>query len=131
MRTRSATARYAPPMPRAPVLRGEVKLELRRARPARVGKVRVGAGPKSVADALAGLDPALLDALRGLRRELSHAQSVPAYVVFHDVTLRELARLRPRSESELRLVSGIGEQKLARYGPRLLALLRSFEAGAG
>jgi ATP-dependent DNA helicase RecQ len=111
-----------------PVLRGEVKLELRRVRPERLGKVRAGPKPLAGVDLGGGVDADLLDALRALRRELSQAQSVPAYVVFHDVTLRELARLRPRTEGDLRLVTGIGEQKLARYGPRLLALLRNFGA---
>ena len=111
------------------VLRGEVKLELRRASPPqqRPGRVRGGARPSSAADLGDGANDALLDALRALRRELSQTQNVPAYVVFHDVTLRELARLKPRTEGDLRMVTGIGEQKLARYGSRLLALLRTFE----
>jgi len=106
-----------------PVLRGETRLELRRARP----KLAVGrrAESRRDADAAAGADPALLDALRALRRELAQAQNVPAYVVFHDATLYELARLRPGDESALRQVSGIGEHKLARYGARLLELLRA------
>jgi ATP-dependent DNA helicase RecQ len=48
---------------------------------------------------------------------------VPPYVVFHDSTLRELARLRPRNGWELRAVKGIGERKALDYGPRLLAAL--------
>jgi len=106
-----------------PVLRGETRLELRRARP----KLAVGrrAESRRDADAAAGADPALLDALRALRRELAQAQNVPAYVVFHDATLYELARLRPGDESALRQVSGIGEHKLARYGARLLEVLRA------
>jgi ATP-dependent DNA helicase RecQ len=108
-----------------PVLRGEARLELRQA--------RTGAGSRRARsrrddDLAAGVDPALLDALRALRRELALAQSVPAYVVFHDATLRELARLRPSSESELRQVSGIGEHKLRRYGARVLEVLRSVPA---
>jgi ATP-dependent DNA helicase RecQ len=59
------------------------------------------------------------------RRELAQAHNVPAYVVFHDATLYELARLRPGDESALRQVSGIGEHKLARYGARLLEVLRA------
>jgi ATP-dependent DNA helicase RecQ len=106
-----------------PVLRGETRLELRRARP----KLTAGrrAESRRDADAAAGADPALLDALRALRRELAQAQNVPAYVVFHDATLYELARLRPGDERALRQVSGIGEHKLARYGARLLEVLRA------
>ena len=113
------------------MLRGEVKLELRRASPQqRPARVRAGARPSS-ANLGDGTNDAVLEALRALRRELSQTQNVPAYVVFHDVTLRELARLKPRTEADLRMVTGIGEQKLARYGSRLLALLRTFEARAG
>ena len=104
-----------------PVLRGERQLELRRARPPLAGGRRKEV--RRAAD-LAGVDAGLLDALRALRRELAQAQSVPAYVVFHDATLRELARLRPTSESELRGVTGIGEHKLKRYGARVLEVLR-------
>ncbi len=105
-----------------PVLRGEGQLQLRRVRPARAGKQRLplsrGAKPET------GVDAVLLYRLRALRRELAQAQNVPAYVVFHDATLLELARLRPSTESALRLISGIGEHKLKRYGARLLEVLR-------
>src|SRR4029077_17064933 len=104
-----------------PVLRGESRLELRRARPQLAASRR----KESRRDAdIAGLDAGLLDALRTLRRELAQAQSVPAYVVFNDAPLREPARLRPTSESELRGVTGIGEHKLKRYGARVLEVLR-------
>jgi len=105
-----------------PVLRGESRLELRRVRSARGGKQRLPVRRPTTVEA--GVDPALLDALRGLRRELARAQSVPAYVVFHDATLLELARLRPDTESALRSISGIGDHKLKRYGARLLEVLR-------
>jgi ATP-dependent DNA helicase RecQ len=82
--------------PAASVLRGE-PLELRQAH--RPGSRRAG---RAVTTICSRVDPVLLDALRALRSELARAQSVPAYVVFHDATLRELARLRPTSESELR-----------------------------
>jgi ATP-dependent DNA helicase RecQ len=48
---------------------------------------------------------------------------VPAYTVFHDSTLRELARVRPQSLAELRSISGIGATKLERYGEALLETL--------
>jgi ATP-dependent DNA helicase RecQ len=104
------------------VLRGETRLELRRAR---TGTGSRRGRSRRDDDLAAGIDPGLLDALRALRRQLAQAQSVPAYVVFHDATLREIARLRPASESELARVSGIGEHKLRRYGARVLEVLRS------
>ena len=56
---------------------------------------------------------------RALRREIAAEHAVPAYVVLHDATLRELARLRPRLFEELRGVRGLGEKTLADLGPRL------------
>jgi ATP-dependent DNA helicase RecQ len=109
-----------------PVLKGETKLELRRLRPGKRVTMHDVRRPTTVAS---GGDP-LIDALRELRRELAQAQSVPAYVVFHDATLRELARLRPRSAIELRSIPGIGDHKLRRYGPRLLEVLRQFDSPA-
>ena len=66
----------------------------------------------------------LFERLRQLRREIAAERGVPPYVVLHDSTLRELARLRPATLSQLLLVRGIGERKAADYGERLLALLR-------
>jgi len=72
-------------------------------------------------------DP-LVDALRTWRRERAKADGVPAYVVFHDRTLDELARRRPASGGELADVPGIGATKLERYGRELLAVLDSVAA---
>ena len=49
---------------------------------------------------------------------------MPAYVVFHDATLVEMAMLKPRTLDDLRQVSGVGDTKLARYGEAFLAVLR-------
>ena len=109
------------------VLRGERQLRLRR--PAKtapkrnerrlVDKTRINA---EVVD-LEGVDEGVYEALRTWRREVSKEHGVPAYTVFHDSTLRELARVRPRSLSELRSISGIGATKLERYGEALLETL--------
>jgi ATP-dependent DNA helicase RecQ len=114
------------------VLRGERQLRLRRPakasakRPERrlIDKTRVNA---EAAD-LAGVDEGVYEALRAWRREVSKQHGVPAYTVFHDSTLRELARVRPKSLSQLRSISGIGATKLERYGEALLETLGS--AGA-
>jgi len=65
-------------------------------------------------------DP-LFDALREARRALAAESGVPAYVIFHDSTLREIAAARPRNLAELAKVNGVGEAKLARYGDAMLA----------
>ncbi|MFN8035660.1 MAG: ATP-dependent DNA helicase UvrD2 [Acidimicrobiia bacterium] len=71
----------------------------------------------------AEVDVELLDRLTEWRRNLARASGVPAYVVFHDRTLRELAAAHPRSREELAVIPGIGPVKLERYGGELLELL--------
>jgi len=67
-------------------------------------------------------------ALRRWRRERADADGVPAYVVFHDTTLAEIAERRPASRGELADVPGIGPTKLDRYGDELLATLAGLKA---
>ena len=74
-------------------------------------------------------DP-LFERLRETRRELAASAGVPAYVVFHDSTLREIAAARPRSLAELSEVNGVGESKLERYGDEMLAAVRSWQESA-
>jgi len=105
----------------APVLRGEQPVALRaerehRRKPGRRG----GATPLDGAD---GAAAERLEQLKELRRELAKAAAVPAYVVFHDATLVEIARRCPTTLAELATIPGIGERKLARYGERVLATL--------
>jgi ATP-dependent DNA helicase RecQ len=70
-----------------------------------------------------GVDEALFEALRGLRKEIASERSVPPYVIFSDATLRELARIRPTTLQKFRLVYGVGENKLNEFGPRFLPLI--------
>ena len=112
------------------VLRGEQQVLLRRlstTKPARArGSARQGKLTPGEADAqgLAAPEAALWEKLRQWRGATAKAGGVPAYVVFHDATLAEIARARPQSEGELARISGVGAAKLARYGPALLELLR-------
>jgi ATP-dependent DNA helicase RecQ len=69
-------------------------------------------------------EAALFEELRVLRREIATRLSVPAYVVFEDTALREMARRRPRNEEELLAIRGVGKVKLERFGPEFLAALR-------
>ena len=71
-------------------------------------------------------DP-MFEALREARRRLATEGAVPPYVVFHDATLRSIAAARPRSLGELGRIQGVGETKLARYGPSMLEALRAQE----
>ncbi|WTP63482.1 DNA helicase RecQ [Streptomyces phaeochromogenes] len=86
------------------------------------------------AAAAAELSPALLpafEALRAWRAGQAKEQGVPAYVIFHDATLREIATVWPGSVAELGGISGIGEKKLATYGEGVIGVLASLERPSG
>lgn len=67
----------------------------------------------------------LWERLRDWRANTAKEHGVPAYVIFHDTTFRELVRLCPQSEDELRQVTGVGVRKLERYGDDLMEILRN------
>ncbi|MFC1836170.1 RecQ family ATP-dependent DNA helicase, partial [Thermodesulfobacteriota bacterium] len=67
-----------------------------------------------------GVDSDLFDALRKLRREIAEKKNVPAYVVFHDATLREMARHKPATVEELLTLPGVGQRKSEEYGSLFL-----------
>ncbi len=73
-------------------------------------------------------DAALYSALKDLRKSLAAASGVPAYVVFSDATLLEMAARRPTTEEDLLRVSGVGPTKLDRYGAVFLEVLRASAA---
>ncbi|WP_233256272.1 DNA helicase RecQ [Falsiroseomonas bella] len=100
-----------------PILRGEQKIMLRAeiARPTGPQRSdRVGVPASG--------DP-LFERLRDWRRAEAQAQSVPAYVIFQDRTLAEIAAARPRSLDQLGAIPGVGRTKLERYGAAVLGLL--------
>ena len=66
----------------------------------------------------------MFEKLRALRKELAEERGVPAYVVFSDATLAEMAALKPRTLGELSGISGIGPTKLSRYGMPFLNVLK-------
>ncbi|MGX9888592.1 DNA helicase RecQ [Streptomyces sp. NPDC002276] len=70
------------------------------------------------------LQPAF-EALRAWRAEQAREQGVPAYVIFHDATLREIATVWPTSVGQLGEISGVGEKKLATYGEGVIGVLDS------
>ena len=72
-----------------------------------------------------GGDAVLLERLRGLRTSISREEKVPAYVVFPDRTLVEMAVRRPKSPFALGEIRGVGPMKIEKYGERFLALLRA------
>ena len=97
-----------------PVLKGEQELVI--AVPPRTKRQR--RRESTIADPL-------FDALREKRRSLAAEAGVPAYVIFHDSTLREIAEARPATLAELARVNGVGQAKLERYGEAMLAAVAS------
>jgi superfamily II DNA helicase RecQ len=80
-------------------------------------------------EADAQVDERLLEKLRAWRLETAQARDVPAYVVFHNRTLREIAAQYPTTREALLAVKGVGPHKLAQYGDDLLALILVHLAG--
>jgi ATP-dependent DNA helicase RecQ len=74
------------------------------------------------------VDPALFERLRTWRLEQARERGLPAYVVFHDATLRRIAAERPRDEAALLAIKGVGPAKVEAYGASLLGLLEVDEA---
>ena len=101
-----------------PILRGEAQITLRRDSIERADDT----GPV-VKALVADEDAALLSALKAKRRALAEAQSVPAYVVFPDRTLIEMAEQRPMTLDAMAGITGVGAKKLESYGPQFLAII--------
>lgn len=107
------------------VLGGRRPVMLRRepeqaARPARAEKT---AKQRSAPVDLPEAAVPVFETLRAWRGATAKEQGVPAYVVFHDATLREIAVLAPSTLAELGTVNGVGENKLAKYGEQILETL--------
>ncbi|MGW2694755.1 DNA helicase RecQ [Streptomyces sp. NPDC001296] len=119
--------------PSGSVLRREREVPLRK-EPARPAAAR-SSSPKGERrpKAAAELSPELLpvfEALRSWRAAQAKEQGVPAYVIFHDATLREIAAVRPTTVAELGTIGGVGEKKLATYGEGVLGVLASLDGPA-
>jgi len=114
-----------------PLLRGEESLVLARPRTRVPSKKQRKAADRSArAAGLAGLevDEELFERLRALRKRLADAQRVPAYVIFSDATLAEMAARKPRTEAELLEVGGVGQTKLERYGAAFIEVIAATAA---
>ncbi len=116
----------------AALLKGEQTLMLARPRVrvrAEPARRRRGTGRPGEADAGRGeregvrVDEELFDGLRALRRVIAEREGVPAYVIFHDATLREMAAVGPTTPEELLGIGGVGQRKLEKYGEEFLAFL--------
>ena len=111
------------------VLKGQTPFALRQdtltPRPDRAARRAAQAAAEGASD----VDQDLLTALKQRRSELAREQNVPAYVIFADRSLIDMARLRPAGRDDFKLVHGVGEAKLARFGEVFLEVIRRHAAG--
>jgi ATP-dependent DNA helicase RecQ len=107
-----------------PVLRGEQPVILRREAPRRQDRAVRSSDAQSQ---LSTADAPLFEALRTMRAGLAREQGVPAYVIFHDATLRAIAAQRPTTVEALGQISGVGVSKMQRYGGSVLAVVTQAE----
>jgi ATP-dependent DNA helicase RecQ len=106
-----------------PVLKGEQNVQLRQyqkpVKPKRTSAPRASYEEMELSKS----EQAIFDKLRWWRVETARAHGVPAYVVFQDATLREIAKVKPVSLDQLRGVSGVGEKKLTSYGDEIVGII--------
>ena len=105
------------------VLKGEVQLLLRQPSEAKRAKEARGSRSKAPPIALDDLATLRYNALKAWRAGVAKEHNVPAYVVFHDAVLAEMASTEPQTLADLRGISGVGEKKLEAYGMQILRAL--------
>jgi len=86
-------------------------------KPARAGRVAT--------EAWEGVDRELFEALRNLRSEIASEHNLPAYIIFGDAVLRDMARLRPSTLENMLYVKGVGRRKCDRYGSQFLGIIKN------
>ena len=102
-----------------PLLRGEEVIHLRKVD---LQKSKSKAGAKKH-QSLSDQDKPLWQALRACRKKLATEHEVPPFVVFHDATLMEMLRYQPVNEEQMLKISGVGEQKLQRFGAAFIGVI--------
>ncbi|HTN67406.1 MAG TPA: DNA helicase RecQ [Burkholderiaceae bacterium] len=106
-----------------PVLRGEQQIQLRQYQKPVKTRRESSRSKTYVETDLSAPEQAIFEKLRWWRMETARTHNVPAYVIFNDATLREIAQLQPSSSHDLRGVTGVGEKKLESYGADIIALI--------
>ncbi|MDR1852746.1 MAG: DNA helicase RecQ [Propionibacteriaceae bacterium] len=110
----------------SPVLRGETQVMLRKdagKKKARTTRTNAATHSSKPQPEPTGPEEELFQRLREWRAGVAKEKGIPAYMVFHDTTLRQFAHTRPRTETELAQISGVGGAKLQAYGQDVLAVL--------
>lgn len=104
----------------------EVSKKSRQARGAERGAGFNKAATKKKSMEISAQDEALWQALRVARTAIAKEQGVPPYVIFHDATLLEILRIKPKNMQEMADITGVGATKLERYGPAIIKMLAEF-----
>lgn len=104
-----------------PLLRGEIELILRKPHQDKKSSKKKGKSRTS----LRSVDEPLFELLRDHRLDIANENGVPPYIIFHDSTLEEMAKTRPESLERMQYISGVGEQKLEKYGQSFLDVILS------
>jgi ATP-dependent DNA helicase RecQ len=111
------------------LLKGEQTIRFRKD-PETVKSPRIGRDTRhTVPAALDDRSLGLWEHLRRVRFEIAKEMELPAYVIFHDKTLKEMAARRPRTRKDLLQITGVGEIKAARFGERILDAIQTWEDG--
>ncbi len=105
-------------------IRGEVNVELSTFSPYAKGAVKAKKKPQPV-----NINPVeqLFEQLKTVRKQLAAATSAPAYVIFSDASLLDMARRRPSTMDEFLQVQGVSERKAVRFGKKFIGAIRKFE----
>ena len=111
------------------VLRGEITPRLAKPLVTEKKKAIKIKAEKRRAEEWVGVDEVLFKLLREKRSELAHAKGVPAYVIFHDNTIRELAAKKPRTKADFSGVYGVGESKLEHYADIFIKVIEDYLGG--
>lgn len=115
-----------------PLLRGDEPFIMAKPRvrvPSKKQRLRAPAGARTADWADLPVDQDLYEALRALRKRLAGEQNVPAYIIFSDATLAEMAARRPSDATGLLAVNGVGQTKLERYGETFLEVIAAHQSG--
>jgi ATP-dependent DNA helicase RecQ len=126
----AATAKRATKRKAAAVVAGAAGMTAFPSKESRREPTHIPVADVRKSSAVAGIDPELRDYLREWRRTTAKERGTAAFIVMHDTSLDELCRVRPRSLSELRRVSGFGDKKTEMYGQGILEALAEFGHGA-
>lgn len=107
------------------LLRGEQRIALRKDLPPRPKKIAMTTQSPNAKE-IFSVDETLLQMLKNIRMQLARSQGVPPYIIFHDSTLIEMQAKKPTTLEAMAEISGVGQQKLVRYGQIFLEAIKNY-----